>query len=315
MFAARDAVDVGDAPRKRRGGGLARCNGPWRRVVRLACLTACIASGGPARAQEADLDGQKIVCREAYANAQLHRQRGELLAARNDLRTCGSETCPAIVQTDCVPWLSEVEASIPTLVLEARADGDAIFEVRVKLDGEPVAERLDGRPIPLDPGTHTLIFDTKGRPTLEQHIIVRAGEKNRLLLAEWVSPPQPANRGAVERPVPLGVYLTAAVAAAGFVDFGVAAALGNSAKSEFEAQRCAPFCNHTDVNAMRTRYLIADVGLAVGAAELVTSLVLFATRPALPSRTHTGSRASLPHAAFFASGTAEEAIVGLRATF
>jgi len=255
-------------------------------------------------------DAAKATCREAYASAQLHRRRGELLASRGDLRTCGAEACPAFARVDCVQWLSEVEADIPTIVVEANADGNAVFEVAVKLDGEPVEARLDGRPIAVDPGLHGFTFDTAGRPTLEQRITVREGEKNRLLVANWVTPRSPT-----ERPIPLGVYVTGAVALLGFADFAAAATLGNTVKTDLEVRQCAPFCSPADVAAMRTRYLVGDIGLAIGAVDLVASVVLFVTRPAVPSRARFDAPFDAARSGFFASGSVAGGIVGWRTAF
>ena len=39
------------------------------------------------------------------------------------------------------------------------AKGEDLTEVRLTIDGETVAERLDGRALTLDPGTHTFRFN------------------------------------------------------------------------------------------------------------------------------------------------------------
>jgi hypothetical protein len=315
MLAGRLAVEGGRKGRRAQAFE-PRLRGTAARIVRFVSIAGSLATvlaAAPAHAEDTDGEAAKAVCQGAYANAQLHRQRGELLAARGDLRTCGSEGCPAIARGDCVQWLAEVEASLPTLVLEARADGSSLFDVTVKIDGEVVAARLDGRPIEVDPGLHGLTFESQGRPSLQQKVIVRAGEKSRLLVGDWGTTrpplPQPA-----QRPIPLGVYVTAAVAVLGFADFGIAAALGNSVKSELEANNCAPFCSHADVQAMRARYLVADAGLAVGVAEVVTSIVLFATRPSVPQHPRARTVPEPPWG-FFASASPAGGVIGLRTAF
>ena len=223
-------------------------------------------------------------CVRAYEGAQLARRAERLLDARRDLRLCGGEACPGAVQRDCVDWLAQTEAGIPTIVLEAKTDAGPVFDVTASLDGKPVAAALDGRPIEVDPGLHRVTFEHGGR-TLDQRIILREGEKNRPVVADWTTPSRTFGRIGetlsvrVERPVPVGVYVSAGVALLGFADFAIAAALGDSLKNQLAASECAPFCPRAETDALRTRYWVADVGLGVGLAELATGVFLFVTRP------------------------------------
>ena len=77
------------------------------------------------------------------------------------------------------------------------------------------------------------------------------------------------------------------VAALGFVDFAVAGTLGFVKQKELEkSPSCAPFCPANDVRYIKTTYAVADVGLAVGAAGLLASGILFLTRPERPVASH-----------------------------
>src|SRR5262249_6064277 len=58
---------------------------------------------------------------------------------------------------------------------------------------------------------------------------------------------------------------------------------GNSRKNSLSSS-CAPFCSDAEVGEVRTRYILADVALGVGAASLVTAAALFFTRPESPAR-------------------------------
>ena len=99
--------------------------------------------------------------------------------ARDQLKICIRDACPTFVRNECTEWLAEVEASLPTVVLAARRGDQDLDEVRVTMDGHPIADRLTGTAIPLDPGTHVFRFELEGSPPIEQRVLVRVGEKNR----------------------------------------------------------------------------------------------------------------------------------------
>ncbi|HSY21537.1 MAG TPA: hypothetical protein VK841_05455 [Polyangiaceae bacterium] len=259
--------------------------------VRPAFAQAGSASGSSDAPNETPAEGAGSAgCVRAYESAQLARRDERLLDARRELRLCGGETCPAVLRRDCVEWLGQTEAGIPTLVLEAKTDGGAVFDVAASIDGRRVTTALDGRPIEVDPGLHRVTFERAGLPPIEQRIILREGEKNRLLVAAWTTPKGPPVSSLpllervdrferTERPVPPGVYVASGIALLGFVDFAIAAALGESLRNQLAASGCAPFCSRGQTDALRTRYIVADIGLGIGVAELATAVVLFVTRP------------------------------------
>ncbi len=65
-------------------------------------------------------DETKDQCLRAYADAQRARKREDLLEARAQLNVCSRSDCPAILQTDCVRWLREVEEAMPSIVIRVR---------------------------------------------------------------------------------------------------------------------------------------------------------------------------------------------------
>jgi hypothetical protein len=250
--------------------------------------------GGSSRADEVS----KNSCLQAYEGSQENRKAQALRVAHQQLLVCASDACPPIVRTDCIRWLGEVEAALPSIVLEARGPGGPVLDVTVHLDGAPLATQLDGHPVEIDPGLHTVTFERAGSPTLEQKVIVREGEKNRLVSVDWTPapaavalPPEKAAPVVLERPVPVSVYAVLGVAALGFVDFAVAGSLGLVKKQELErSPPCAPFCPANDVLYVKTTYAVADVGLAVGVAGLIASGIVFLTRPERPAAPRTALR-------------------------
>lgn len=301
-------------------------------LVSLALLGVCASDVGPAFAQAGPASGSSdapdetpaegassAACVRSYESAQLARRDERLLDARRELRLCGGETCPAVLRRDCVEWLGQTETGIPTLVLEAKTDGGAVFDVAASIDGRRVTTALDGRPIEVDPGLHRVTFERAGLPPIEQRIILREGEKNRLLVATWTTPKGPSSLPLLERvdrferPVPPGVYVSSGIALLGFVDFAIAAALGESLNNQLAASGCAPFCSRGQTDALRTRYIVADIGLGIGVAELATAVVLFVTRP--ERRVVAPAAIGIPSGSFRLEMRSSDAIGTFRAAF
>jgi hypothetical protein len=113
---------------------------------------------------------EKQVCLRAVEHAQLVRLDGKLREAREGFMTCARAVCPDAIRQDCTRWVTEVDASLPTVVFEAVwADGRDVAGLTVMLDGQPLADAGAGRAVALDPGKHTFRFEApssaKGRRT------------------------------------------------------------------------------------------------------------------------------------------------------
>src|SRR5688572_327535 len=66
-------------------------------------------------------DGSQQVqaCAQAYEDAQVQRNKGQLKSAQDQLRICVQDECPDFVRTDCALWLSEVAAELPSVAFAA----------------------------------------------------------------------------------------------------------------------------------------------------------------------------------------------------
>jgi hypothetical protein len=75
-----------------------------------------------------------------------------LRAERGHLLVCASASCPADVRSECLRRVDEINAAIPTVIFEAKdgAGGD-LSAVRVTMDGEVLAERLEGTALSINP--------------------------------------------------------------------------------------------------------------------------------------------------------------------
>jgi hypothetical protein len=119
-------------------------------------------------------------CAEAYTNAQTWRNERKLVKARDALRICAQPTCKEFIVHDCVQWLEQVQASLPTVVpLATDAQGNALLDVRVSVDGAPLIEKIDGRSVEIDPGPHTFSFEAKDGTKADKQVIVADGDHDK----------------------------------------------------------------------------------------------------------------------------------------
>lgn len=218
----------------------------------------------------------KDACIVAYEQTQTLRKDGKLVAARAQAEICAQSTCPALLTKDCTRWMSELEASTPSVVFEARNEAGAAFtDVRVSMGGEVLASRLDGKPIAIDPGKHVFHFETAGA-VADETVLVREGEKNRRVRATFPGRVAPTPAGEA-RPVPTGVWIFGGVSV---VALGVSAAFGIDGLAKKDAlDECRPRCAPSDVDAMTASFTVADVALGAGIMAAAAAAWLFFTRP------------------------------------
>lgn len=226
----------------------------------LAVLVlAANAHAGPEACFESAVDGQK------------QRGAGKLLAARTQFIACAKSGCPEEVQKDCARWLGEVEATLPTVVFGARdSGGHDLLDVRVTVDGTPAGDTAQGKPVPLDPGAHKVKFERDGQPPYEQVLVVRAGEKNRSVVAELPS------TATEESHVPVASFVLGGV---GVVALGVFAFVGAHGVSDYHRLHCDTGCVASDKSSVDRQFRIADVSLAIGVASLAAGTILWLVAP------------------------------------
>jgi len=240
----------------------------------------------------------KEQCVEANDSAQDLRQAGKLRQARQSLAVCASATCPAVVRDDCVQRLADVDAAMPTLILEATdLAGNDLAAVSVTMDGQPFADRLDGTQRPLDPGEHRFVFDAPGLPSTEKRLVIREGDKarhERVVLGTPAQAPErvapiapaapstPASGGSVQRTIGL------IVAGAGVAGVAVGSVFGLVAKATYdhalqsECGNASSTCSTqgaSDGQTARSQAMVSTVGFAGGLALLGVGAVLVFTAP------------------------------------
>lgn len=259
-------------------------------VCGLAAILAMVAAQHGARAQSDNKDA----CTDAYVANQKLRKDGKLSLARDQLLICAQEACPGPIKADCARWLSEVDQNLPTIVVDAKGrDGNDTVDVRVFVDGNKVAEQLDGRPLTIDPGAHTLRFEHDGAAAIEQKVVVQQGVKNRTVSVSFSSTTAPTPVPTADPtqkppeddgpPVPWAVVAVVGVlslgAFASFAGFGItgkndADELDRTCGENAEDPALRKTCTDEQISDVRTKLIVADVSLGVGIAAAVVTIGL-----------------------------------------
>jgi hypothetical protein len=268
-----------------------------RALRSLACALAGLTATAHARAQPAG-----DTCVESFEAVQTQRDAGALLAARSGAARCADAACPPAIRDKCVGWIDELDGSIPSIVVVAKGPtGADTAEVRVLREGKVLAPRLDGRPIELDPGSHTLRFEHAGAAPIEETLVLHAGHKRRMVsidLRAAAAPHQSGGRpvggaGGKARPAspattgdaPPGggslsplFWVGMGTAAAGLVVGAVAGGVAIGQRSELDRQCATEGCTADDIAAAEVPAHVSTVGFALGgagAAMGVVALVLW----------------------------------------
>ena len=262
-------------------------------VTTLLALGPLLFGGGgrEARADDKTDKTEKTRCIAASEQGQQQRDSGKYSAARDAFTRCARDACPALVRRDCTRWLSDVTQLWPSVVFGAKdPSGNDLTAVSVLADGTPMASTLDGKPVQVDPGDHLFRFEAKGFPAIERHVLVRAGEKSRLVIAQFGDAPAPATpppgaggapaRAAAGGPVPSGVWVFGGLAVVAFGTEAYFGITGLSDRSSLESQPCAKTstCSSDSVTSIRTKFTVADIALGVGIVSAGLSAYLYFSR-------------------------------------
>lgn len=212
---------------------------------------------------------------------------GKLLEARAAMSICAQRSCQPAVVEDCIQWLPQLDRQIPSVVLAAKSDQGDETRVSVYVDDVLVAERLDGRPLDLDPGTYRIRFVWGTAKPIERAVLLREGEKYRQVIADFRSAPKvrPLAGGVSKqaprretRPVPGAVYVLGSVGAVAVATSAVMALSARSARTE-ALSSCAPLCEQTEVDSVRGKALAADIAGGIGLVSLGLAGYMYWTRP------------------------------------
>lgn len=261
-------------------------------MAAVAAATTLLVGEVAARADDREQ------CATAADQAQQLRDEGKYRRAREQLLVCARNACPAPIKRDCLEWLTQVESISPTVVFAAKEGTKDLSEVKVSVDGAPVTDRLDGKPVQMDLGKHTVKFEYQGQ-TKEEEVVIGAGQKNRSVTVTFgattsepvgPTPPPPAPAKEQRSLVPVVILGGIGVVALGsFAFFGLS---GKSDVSDLEAENCKPHCSQDRVDKARSKLIIADVSLGIGIVSLGVATILILTRPKVDAEVKTDKPAA-----------------------
>ncbi len=243
---------------RNRGGSRQRARACQSTLTSIALGLAAASWAEAALADEVD------VCIAAAEQSQVQRRDAHLRAARDKLVLCARDACPRAIQKDCKRWLGEVEAALPSVVIHAAdAAGTDVLGARVIVDGAPLEGALSGRAVSLDPGEHAFRVEA-GVRVVEQRIVVRQGEHNRLILLRF-----PADTAPSRGSVPAGAWILGGVGAVGVTTGVLLWALGRSEHGTLVATCGATHsCDEAAVDRARTKLVVGDIVFGVGLASV-----------------------------------------------
>jgi hypothetical protein len=259
--------------------------------MRLWALSFAALSFTPSLAH-----ADNAACMDAHRTAQSLRKEQKLIEARSELVTCAGASCPGMVQTDCSGWLGEIAREIPSVIVSAKDEGGhELSDVSVSVDGKIVVQRLDGKPIELNPGAYKFRYQRKGAEPIESEVILQTGVGNRIV--EVTFPGGLPEKKRVKTPITTWVLV--GVGGAAFASFAYFGLKGRSEYSDAESSCGDAGCRSDETDPIRKKFLIADVSLAISIAAFAGAGYFYVTRPY--ESAPTAARRSAPTLRFTAS--------------
>jgi hypothetical protein len=260
----------------------------------VAIALAPFLTTKPSRAEQPDARQLKIACAKSFEQTQRLRNDSHYVAATEEALKCARQSCGEALFDECTKIYGELQTATPSVVLSARTpNGDELTQVSVSLDGKPVLDQLDGKPLRLDPGNHSFSFSNAEHGSIEHEYLIRAGEQFRAITVDFASQkpshgaaapdtdgePNPGAPGAPAHRPPLASYVLGGVSVlslAAFVGFRVA----GSNEFDARARDCKPTCTSSQVESVRQKYVISDLALGVSAAAAAAAVTIYLVSPA-----------------------------------
>ena len=219
-------------------------------------------------------------CLAAHEDAQSLRTQKKPHAAHDKYVACAKAECPSVVRKECAQQVVDVDKEAPTVAFEARdLQGVDTSSVTVAVDGAVVAERLTGAAVDVEPGEHDFKFESPDGKTLNVHLLVLEGEKNRKVLGDFstlapkVGPPPPPPGEPKKAAVPVASFVLGGVAVVALGSWGYFGLTGKSNEHSLNTT-CGPHCTDDEIHPVKTSYLAADISLVIAIAAAAGAVIL-----------------------------------------
>lgn len=157
----------------------------------------------------------------------------------------------------------------------------------LKVAGDEVRRGGWEEPVPILPGSASIVVESPGQPPIRKDVQVAAGEHQAVAIdaaadapseAPVVATPRSDDSSGSRATLRPFAFATAGLAAAGLATFIIAGANANSTYSDLEdscgSKPCPPG-HESDISTGKTLQTVANVGLAVFAVAGVASVTLF----------------------------------------
>jgi hypothetical protein len=162
---------------------------------------------------------------------------------------------------------------------------------RLTLDGKPLDSSAASEGIRVNPGRHVVVAEQAGG---KRQRVLDVAEKASVVVTLDFAPTDGASRhggGAEPRrrfssskdASMVAVYGLTGLAVVGGGTGLAFALVSNHRKAELE-RICAPQCNQSAIDQLRTRYIIANVAAGVGAAAAIAAVTVYLVRPHADSK-------------------------------
>jgi hypothetical protein len=254
-----------------------------RGLLGLVAFTALTSSAPFAQADEVE------ECAAAAEKGQELRDQSKLVEARESLVRCAQSSCPKLIRGDCEKWLPEIEARIPTIVLQVVDDaGGDLASVKVERNGGPWLDKVDGSAVQVNPGAIKLKLTADGYDPVEKEVVVAEGQRGRIIEIKMVktgsgatpgtpgteTPPPGEAGGSGPGPLP---WIAMGVGVAGLGTFAITQILASGEVSDVEdGCGATKSCGDAELDPIRTKLTISAIGLGVGIAGVGASIAMFA---------------------------------------
>jgi hypothetical protein len=254
-------------------------------MKRALAFALILALPHPAIAQISN--DQKVKCANAYEQAQRTRNEGLFRASREHMLVCADDACPKVLRNECVKWLGELDNAMPTVLVIAKDDkGNELSDVSVSVDGTKLVDHLDGKALAVDPGSRTFRFARAGSDSIEQKVLIREGEKRRVLNVTFTIPGAPSTPAPIkDEPSPSSVpTATWILGGVGVVALAVSVPMYASyfrQKTDLD-DGCGrtSTCDPAEVDPEKRQLIYANVTSAIGAVAIGAAVVIWAAAPA-----------------------------------
>jgi hypothetical protein len=269
-----------------------------RAAVASTLVLVCATPGRHALAADG---AEKDECISAADQGQQFRDDNRFRVAHDAFARCAGESCPVLVKEECSQWLRDLDERMPTVIVHAE-DGKhhELTDVEVMFDDAQLITKLDGTPVPVDPGDHVFHYEAAGLSPVEEHVVIRAGEKNRVLKAQFqedsTATNEPVEHGPAPTPssVPPLAWVFGGFALAAFASeayFGLSG-LGDRS-TDLGPGGCAPHCGDTEKSSIQTKFIVADVSLGVGLVSAGLAAYFFFSSRGAPSPSSAPAEAAI----------------------